>query len=68
MHQAAESTVRVRGGNSINSNIEPLYVIDGFPVYSNNAVIPTSGPNDGVMPQMNLLAGINPETLKASKC
>ncbi len=58
-------TVRVRGGNSINSNIEPLYVIDGFPVYSNNAVIPTSGPNDGVMPQMNLLAGINPGDIES---
>ena len=53
-------SVRIRGGNSINSNVEPLYVIDGFPVYSNNSQIPNSGPNDGVLPQMNLLAGINP--------
>ena len=53
-------SVRIRGGNSINSNVEPLYVIDGFPVYSNNSQIPSSGPADGVMPQMNLLAGINP--------
>jgi len=58
-------TVRVRGGNSINSNIEPLYVIDGFPVYSNNSQIPSSGPNDGVMPQMNLLAGINPGDIES---
>ncbi|MBS0001413.1 MAG: TonB-dependent receptor [Cyclobacteriaceae bacterium] len=53
-------SVRVRGANSINSQAEPLYVIDGFPVYSNNDLIPTSGPNDGVLPQMNLLAGLNP--------
>jgi TonB-dependent starch-binding outer membrane protein SusC len=53
-------SVRIRGGNSINSNVEPLYIIDGFPVYSNNSQIPSSGPADGVMPQMNLLAGINP--------
>jgi TonB-dependent starch-binding outer membrane protein SusC len=53
-------SVRIRGGNSINSNVEPLYIIDGFPVYSNNSQIPSSGPNDGVLPQMNLLAGINP--------
>jgi TonB-linked SusC/RagA family outer membrane protein len=53
-------TVRIRGGNSINSQVEPLYVIDGFPVYSNNNQIPTNGPNDGVLPQLNLLAGINP--------
>lgn len=53
-------SVRIRGGNSINSNVEPLYVIDGFPIYSNNSNIPNNGPNDGVLPQMNLLAGINP--------
>ncbi len=53
-------SVRIRGGNSINSNVEPLYVIDGFPIYSNNSQIPSSGPNDGVLPQMNLLSGINP--------
>ncbi len=53
-------TVRIRGGNSINSSTEPLYVIDGVPVFSNNNQIMTSGSLDGVMPQMNLLAGINP--------
>ncbi|GAA5221612.1 SusC/RagA family TonB-linked outer membrane protein [Membranihabitans marinus] len=26
------STIRIRGANSINSNSDPLYVIDGFPV------------------------------------
>ncbi|UBM59141.1 TonB-dependent receptor [Marinilongibacter aquaticus] len=26
----ARSTIRIRGGNSINANNEPLYVIDGF--------------------------------------
>lgn len=57
-------SVRVRGGNSINSNVEPLYVIDGMPIYSNNNMIPSSGPNDGVIPQMNLLAGLNPADIE----
>ncbi|MFN7116994.1 MAG: SusC/RagA family TonB-linked outer membrane protein, partial [Saprospiraceae bacterium] len=29
-------TIRIRGGNSINAGNEPLYVIDGFPVYNEN--------------------------------
>jgi len=57
-------TVRIRGGNSINSKVEPLYVIDGMPIYSDNSQIPTNGPNDGVIPQMNLLAGLNPADIE----
>ncbi len=30
------STVRIRGGNSITGGNDPLYVIDGFPVYNND--------------------------------
>jgi TonB-linked SusC/RagA family outer membrane protein len=37
-------SVRIRGGNSINANSEPLYVIDGFPVL--NEAGPTINPND----------------------
>ncbi len=29
-------SIRIRGGNSINAGNEPLYVIDGFPVYNEN--------------------------------
>ena len=57
-------SVRIRGGNSINSNVEPLYVIDGMPIYSNNNMIPSNGPNDGVLPQLNLLAGLNPADIE----
>ncbi|MDR2765423.1 MAG: SusC/RagA family TonB-linked outer membrane protein, partial [Tannerella sp.] len=32
----AAVTIRIRGGNSINGGNEPLYVIDGFPVYNSN--------------------------------
>ncbi len=58
-------SVRIRGGNSINSNAEPLYVIDGMPIYSDNNMIPSSGPTDGVIPQLNLLAGLNPADIKS---
>ena len=33
----ATSIVRIRGGNSITGGNDPLYVIDGFPVYNNNS-------------------------------
>jgi TonB-dependent starch-binding outer membrane protein SusC len=32
----AGTTVRIRGGNSIQGGNEPLYVIDGIPVYNDN--------------------------------
>ena len=34
-------SVRIRGSNSVNAGNEPLYVIDGFPVYSDNNAAPT---------------------------
>src|SRR5436190_1726101 len=30
-------SIRIRGGNSITGGNEPLYVIDGFPVYNDNS-------------------------------
>jgi TonB-linked SusC/RagA family outer membrane protein len=33
----APSNIRIRGGNSINANNDPLYVIDGFIFFSNTA-------------------------------
>lgn len=35
----AGTSVRIRGGTSINAGSEPLYVIDGFPVYNNEASV-----------------------------
>ncbi len=57
-------SVRIRGGNSINSKVEPLYVIDGMPIYSDNNMINTSGPQDGLIPELNLLAGLNPADIE----
>ncbi len=34
-------SIRIRGSNSINAGNEPLYVIDGYPVYSDNNITPT---------------------------
>ena len=52
------TSVRIRGGNSINSSNEPLFVIDGFPYYNNNNAS-TSG-TDGGVPAINILSTINP--------
>lgn len=37
-------SVRIRGGNSLQGGNEPLYVIDGFPVYNESG--PSINPND----------------------
>lgn len=54
--------VRVRGGNSINGGNEPLYVIDGFPVYNNNSDV-NSGVTAG--PGINALASLNPGDIES---
>ncbi|WP_341839893.1 TonB-dependent receptor [Chitinophaga caseinilytica] len=52
-------SIRIRGGASIQGGNEPLYVIDGFPVY-NNAV--TAGTISGT--PVNPLNGINPSDIE----
>ncbi len=37
-------SIRIRGGNSIQGENEPLYVIDGYPIINENG--PTISPND----------------------
>ncbi len=37
-------SVRIRGGNSLQGGNEPLYVIDGFPIYNESG--PSINPND----------------------
>ncbi len=53
-------SVRVRGGSSIQGGNEPLYVIDGFPIYNSdqNAGV-ASGPNS------NPLSAINPSDIES---
>ena len=52
----AAVTIRIRGGNSINGGNEPLYVIDGFPVYNSNADI-NAGAASGA--SINALSTLN---------
>jgi TonB-dependent starch-binding outer membrane protein SusC len=59
----ATSSVRIRGGNSINGGNEPLYVIDGFIVYNDN-----NSSNTGVgkaASELNVLATINPSDIES---
>ena len=48
------STIRIRGGASINAGNDPLIVIDGVPIS-----------NDGVKGLPNLLASINPNDIES---
>jgi TonB-linked SusC/RagA family outer membrane protein len=53
----ATSNIRIRGGNSINANNDPLYVIDGFIVYNTVGSTRTgAGRSDAAL---NPLASIN---------
>ncbi|GFR80789.1 TonB-linked outer membrane protein, SusC/RagA family [Elysia marginata] len=52
-------SVRIRGTNSINSGSEPLYVIDGFPVYPDNSAYSTGGNRQA----SNVMATINPNDI-----
>ncbi len=55
-------SVIIRGGNSVNGDNEPLYVIDGFPITSNNATR-SAGSAGNVSP--NSLSSINPNDIKS---
>ena len=52
-------SVRIRGGASIQGGNEPLYVIDGFPVYNQTE---STGVGSGV--PLNPLASINPSDIE----
>ena len=52
-------SVRIRGSNSINSGSEPLYVIDGFPIYPDNGAYGTGGNRQPT----NIMATINPNDI-----
>jgi TonB-linked SusC/RagA family outer membrane protein len=56
-------SIRIRGSNSVNAGNEPLYVIDGFPVYSDNTLSNVRGGSNRVTP--NALASINPNDIES---
>jgi TonB-linked SusC/RagA family outer membrane protein len=59
----ASSSVRIRGGNSINGGNEPLYVIDGFIMYNDNANVETGVARSGAA--LNALSTINPADIES---
>ena len=40
----AGTSMRIRGGNSLNGTNEPLFVVDGFPIINDNAQYAAGGP------------------------
>jgi TonB-linked SusC/RagA family outer membrane protein len=54
-------SVRIRGSNSINSGSEPLYVIDGFPIYPDNNAYGVGGNRRA----SNIMATINPNDIES---
>ncbi|GAB3643129.1 SusC/RagA family TonB-linked outer membrane protein [Spirosoma arcticum] len=54
-------TVRIRGANSINSGSEPLYVVDGFPIYPSNDALSAGGDRRAT----NALSSINPSDIES---
>jgi TonB-linked SusC/RagA family outer membrane protein len=54
-------SVRIRGSNSINSGSEPLYVVDGFPIYPDNGAYSIGGDRRPV----NVMASINPNDIES---
>jgi TonB-linked SusC/RagA family outer membrane protein len=57
------SSVRIRGGNSITANNDPLYVIDGFLFYNDNAS--TSVGLRSIESSLNPLSSINPSDIES---
>ncbi len=59
----AESSIRIRGGNSVNASNEPLYVVDGFIYYKDAS---NSGTGLGAIEShLNPLATINPNDIES---
>lgn len=55
-------SVKIRGNNSINAGNEPLYVIDGFPISSNEGELSSGMTSGGAL---NALATINPNDIES---
>ena len=59
----ASTSIRIRGGNSINGGNEPLYVIDGVLIYNSSSS--TSTGNSLAGGSFNPLASINPQDIES---
>ncbi|MBQ6751297.1 MAG: TonB-dependent receptor [Bacteroidaceae bacterium] len=59
----ADSSIRIRGGNSVNASNEPLYVVDGF-IYYKDATASGTGLG-AIESRLNPLATINPNDIES---
>lgn len=59
----AESSIRIRGGNSVNASNDPLYVIDGFIYYKDASSSKTGLGN--IESSINPLASVNPADIES---
>jgi len=57
------ASVNIRGVGSVNSGVEPLYVVDGMPIYSDKLTA-LSGSDNGDM-AVSPLANINPSDIES---
>jgi len=61
----AQSSVRIRGGNSVNAKNDPLYVIDGFIYYKDGGSLDTNAKGTKVEGGVSPLALINPSDIES---
>jgi TonB-linked SusC/RagA family outer membrane protein len=62
------ASIRIRGGNSINASNNPLYVIDGFPYFSDNSTTKVGlGAVEGESNPLNLLNPSDIESIEVLK-
>lgn len=57
------ASIRIRGGNSISANNEPLYVIDGFLYYKESGTLNTGERGTGISGGISPLSLINPDDI-----
>ena len=61
----AASNIRIRGGNSVSANNEPLYVIDGFIYYKEGGAIDTGEYGTAIEGGVSPLSLINPQDIES---
>ena len=61
----AASNIRIRGGNSVSANNEPLYVIDGFIYYKEGGSVSTGENGTGIEGGVSPLSLINPQDIES---
>jgi TonB-linked SusC/RagA family outer membrane protein len=59
----APATIRIRGGNSVNASNNPLFVVDGFLFFSDNAS--TKAGLGGIEGELNPLSFLNPSDIES---